>query len=168
MKLSEFGKTFLLLALRKDRHKNGYVDFYFGPKKLRKIVDRESIVSPKQLLTDSKILQKKLFLQGYDKDRENYLEKTLLAMRTTVDILNDIEIPIKQQFLRFYDVALEPIDESELYKLKEEIENAYGESGNLGERMNDLRVRRTVPRDKVFVLFNRALKIVELRTKKLF
>ncbi|MHA1320049.1 MAG: hypothetical protein ACTSQ1_09575 [Promethearchaeota archaeon] len=31
MKLSGFGRGFLLLALRIDKHNKGYVDFYFGP-----------------------------------------------------------------------------------------------------------------------------------------
>lgn len=168
MKLSEFGRDFLLLALRIDKHKIGYVDFYFGPKKLRKIVDRESVVSPKKLLTECKILQKNLFVQGYDKARVNYLEKLLLTMRTSIDLLNDVEVPIKQQFLRFYDVALEPVDESELYKLKTIIENAYGGSGSLEEKMNELRLRRTVPSSKVFILYKKALKIVKLRTKEIF
>jgi hypothetical protein len=168
MNLSEFGKAFLLLALRINKHKGSYVDFYFGPRKLRKIVDRESVVSPKKLLTECKILQKKLFLQGYNKDRENYIEKLLLAMRTTIDILNDINIPIKQQFLRFYDIELEPVDESELDKLKEKVKSAYGGSGSLEEQLNELRLRRAVPKAEVFVLFNKALKIVELRTNEIF
>ena len=168
MKLSEFGKDFLLLALRIGRHKIGYVDFYFGPKKLHEIVDRESVVSPKKLLTDCKILQKKLYLQRYDKDREKYIEKTILAMRTSIEILHGIDISIQDQFIKFYDVALEPVDESELLKLKEKVENAYGGFGSLKERMNDLRLRRTIPKAEVFALYNKALKIVELRTKEIF
>ena len=168
MKLSEFGKEFLLLALRIGKHKIGYIDFYIGPKKLHEIVDRESVVSPKKLLTDCKILQKKLYIQRYDKDRERYIEKTILAMRTSIEILNGIDISIQDQFIKFYDVALEPIDESELHKLKEKVENAYGGSGSLEEQMNDLRLRRTIPKAEVCVLFKKALKIVELRTKEIF
>jgi len=48
MKLSEFGKDFLLLALRINKLKIGYVDFYIGPKKLRKVVDNEELTSPKR------------------------------------------------------------------------------------------------------------------------
>jgi len=168
MKLSEFGRDFLLLALRIGKHKKGYVDFYIGPKKLRKAVDNEEKTSPKKLLADSSTLQEKLLAQGYHKAREKYIEKTLLAMRTSVEILNGIDIPILDQFLKLYDVALEPFEESELHKLKEKIENAYGGSGSLEEQMNELRLRRTIPISEVFVLFKKALKIVELRTKEIF
>ena len=52
-KLSKFGEDFLLLALRIDKHIKSYVDFYFGPEKLRQIVDNESLTAPNTLLNDS-------------------------------------------------------------------------------------------------------------------
>ena len=89
-------------------------------------------------------------------------------MRTSIEILNGIDIPIQEQFSKLYDVALEPFDESEIHKVKEKIENAYSGSGSLEEQMNELRLRRTIPIAEVFVLFKKALKIVELRTKEMF
>ena len=168
MKLSEFGTTFLRLALRIDKHIKGYVDFYIGPKKLREIVDNEVITSPDKLLTECKSLQKDLFKQGYNKKRELYLEKLLRAMEASIEILNDIEIPIKEQFLRLYDIDLQPVKESELDNLKEEYNTAYGGLGGLEKRMSDLRVQRTVPESKVFELFKKALNITRDRTKELF
>ncbi len=168
MNLSDFGRRFLCLVHRIDKHNKGYVDFYIGPKKIRKIVDNEVIISPNKLLIDCKALQKDLFKQGYDKKRELYLEKMFTAMRTSIEILNGIEIPIKEQFLRLYDVVLQPIKESELDNLKEEFNAAYGGPGSLENRMSDLRVRRTVPEGKVFELFKKALDITRERTKELF
>ena len=166
--MSEFGIEFLLLALRIDKHIKGYVDFYFGPEKLRKIVDNEPITSPKKLLLTSKTLLKQLGSQGYNKERERYLEKLLIAMRTSIELLIGIEISIKEQFLRQYDVVLQPVKESELDNLKEEFNAAYGGLGSLEKRMNDLRVRRTIPEGKVFELFKKALNITRERTKELF
>jgi len=74
VKISKFGKDFLLLALRINKHIKGYVDFYFGPEKLRQIVDNESPTSPNKLLKDSITLIQELGEQGYDKERERYLE----------------------------------------------------------------------------------------------
>ncbi len=168
MKFSEYGIKFLHLAHRIDKHNKGYVDFYFGPKKIRKIVDNEVITSPNKLLTDCKALQKNLFKQGYDKKRERYLDKILIAMRTSVEKLIGVEIPFKEQFLRLYDVTLQPVNESELDNLKEEFNAAYGGLGSLEKRMNDLRVRRIVPEGKVFELFKKALNITRERTKEVF
>ena len=168
MKLSEFGENFISLAHRIDKHIKGYVDFYIGPKKLRDIVDNEALTSPNILLTDCIALQKDLFIQGYNKKRERYLEKMLTAMRTSIEIQIGIEISIKEQFLRLYDVVLQPVNESELNNLKEEYNTAYGGFGSLEKRMSDLRVRRTVPESKVFELFKKALNITRERTKELF
>jgi len=168
MKLSEFGRDFLLLALRIGKHKIGYVDFYIGPKKLRKVVDNEEITSPKNLLTDCSTLQGKLLVQGYHKARERYIEKTILSMRTSIEILNGFDIPIQEQFLKFYDIHLQPVNEAELVNLKKEISEAYGGFESLEEYMNKLRVRRMVPGVKVFNLFKKALNIVDMRTKELF
>lgn len=168
MNLSKFGILFLLLALRIDKHIKGYVDFYFGPENLRKIVDNEAITSPKKLLLDAKTLLKQLGSQGYDKERERYLEKMLIAMKTSIELLIGIEISIKDQFVRLYDVDLQPVNESELENLKEEFDEAYRGSGSLEARMNKLRISRTVPKEKVLELFKKALNITEKRTKELF
>ncbi len=168
MELSVYGEKFLFLAHRIDKHNKGYIDFYIGPKKIREIVDNEVITSPSKLLTNCKVLQNDLFKQGYDKKRERYLEKMLTAMRTSIEIINGADIPIKEQFLRLYDVALQPANESELDNLKEEVRKAYKGSGSLEERMKDLRVRRTIPEGKVFGLFKKALNITREGTKELF
>jgi len=168
MKLSEFGRDFLLLALRIGKHKIGYVDFYIGPKKLHKVVDNEEITSPKKLLTDCSTLQEKLLIQGYHKARERYIEKMLKAIRTSVEILNGIDISVKDQFLGYYDIPLQLVDETKLDETIEVFKKAYGVSETLEKRMNDLRERRTVPGAKVMRLFKNALKIVEMRTKEMF
>jgi len=167
-KLSKFGEDFLLLALRIDKHIKGYVDFYFGPKKLKQIVENESVTSPNKLLNDSNDLLKQLGVQGYENAREHYLEKMLTAMKTSVGSLVGIEISIEDQFLRLYDVALKPIKESEFEDLKIEFNKAYGGLEDLGARMSSLRVMRKVPETKAYELFKKALKIVKKRTEALF
>ena len=167
-KLSKFGKDFLLLALRIDKHIKGYIDFYFGPEKLRQIVDHEPLIAPNTLLNDSNNLLNQSGAQGYNKERERYIEKLLIAMKTSIEILNDSEISIKDQFKKLYDVNLHPAKESELDNLKEEYEEAYSGHGSLEERMAKLRITRKVPESKVFKFFKKATDITEKRTKELF
>ncbi len=168
VKISKFGKDFLLLALRIDKHMIGYVDYYYGPEKFSQIVDNEAITSPNKLLIDTNNLLNKLDLQGYDIKRERYIEKMLTAMRTSIELLNGVDISIKNQFLKLYDVVLQPANESELKNLKNDYDKAYGGPGRLEERLEKLRLKRKVPEEKVFEFFKRALKITEKRTKELF
>ena len=167
-KLSKFGEDFLLLALRIDKHIKGYVDFYFGPEKLRQIVNNEAISSPSKLLIDSENLLKKLKAQGYNKERERYIQKLLVAMNTSIEVLKGSEISIKDQFIKLYDVDLQPAKESELDNIKEEFEEAYKGTGSLEERMNKLRITRKVPESKVFKFFKNAIDITKKQTKELF
>jgi len=168
VKLSKFGEDFLLLALRIDKHIKGYVDFYFGPEELRQIVYYESLTAPNTLLNDSNDLIKQLRAQGYNKERERYIEKLLVAMKTSIEILIGSEISIKDQFKKLYDVDLQSAKETELDNLKEEYEDAYKGSGSLEERMNKLRITRKVPVSKVFKFFKKAVDITEKQTKELF
>ena len=167
-KLSKFGEDFLLLALRIDKHIKGYVDFYFGPKKLQDVVSNEAVTSPNKLLDDCKTLQKNMFLQGYDKEREKYLEKIIIAMITSTETLNGVKIPFKEKFNRLYDVDLQPIKETEIDKLIEDFKEAYKVNGSIDERMKVLRERRKVPEDKVYPFFKKALTITKMKTQELF
>ncbi len=111
-KITNFEEEFLPLPLRIDKHIKGYVDFYYGHEKIRQIVDNESITSPNKLLIDCKALIKQLGAQGYDKNRERYLKKMLTEMRTSIELLNGVEMSIKDQFLKLYDVALQPANQN--------------------------------------------------------
>ena len=55
----------------------------------------------------------------------------LLAMKTSVEVLNGVEILFQDLFERCYDIKLQPISDSELLQLKKEFEKAYECSGNL-------------------------------------
>ena len=166
--LTKFGEAFLLLALRIGKHINGYVDFYIGPKKLQDCVNHEIVTSPNKLLDDCINLQKKLLMQGYGKVREGYLDKLLIAMKTSIDSLSGVKIPFREKFLRLFDVDLQPIQESKLENYMKDFKEAYKGSGSLDEHMKVLRERRKVPGDKAYSLFEKALNITSKKTKEIF
>jgi len=167
-KISKFGEDFLLLALRIDKHIKEYVDFYIGPEKLRQFVENETLTAPNTLLNDSNNLLKQLGTQGYSKERIRYIDKLLIAMKTSIEILIGSPISVKDQISRLYDISLQPVNESKLYDLKEDFNKAYEGSGSLEARMKELRVRRRIPKSDVFDLFKKALEIVKNRTTELF
>ena len=111
---------------------------------------------------------KQLPKQGYSKNRERFIEKMLIAMQTSIELINGANFSVKDQYLRIYDIDLQPVNEQELDNIKNEIDEAYKGPGSLEDRMANLRVKRRVPEAKVFNLFNKALKIVRKQTKKLF
>lgn len=168
VKISKFGEDFLVLALRINKHIKGYVDFYYGPEKLNQIIENESLSSLDRLLRDSNALLKELGAQGYNKERERYIEKLVTAMNTSIEKLNGSEISVKDQFKKLYDVNLQPPNEAKLYNLKEELETAYRGPGSLEERMDRLRITRKIPEPNVYLFFKKAVEITRKRTKELF
>ncbi len=168
VKNSEFGEDFLLLALRIDKHIEGYIDFYIGPEKLQRFVESEVITAPEKLLKDSHRLLNQVGSQGYDKKRKIYLEKMLIAMKTSTELLIGAKISIIDQFKRLYDVDIPPANDSKLENFKEEFSEAYGKPEILGAYMKKLRIIRKVPESSVFAFFKKALNITKNKTKDLF
>ena len=101
-------------------------------------------------------------------DRERYLEKLLVAMRTTIEDIIGIEIPFREKFYRMYDVDLQPPDESEIYKIIDDYNEAYKGSGSLNERMKFLKESRKISPNKAYTLFKEALNITKIRTVEVF
>jgi hypothetical protein len=89
-------------------------------------------------------------------------------MKTTVELLLGYDIPFSELILKLHDIKIQPIKDSEIYKLKEDFEKAYGRSGTLEDRMKELRIRRTIPGKYVYKLLSRALDIVKNKTKEIF
>ena len=83
------------------------------------------------LLNYSNDLLKQLGSQDFDKERIRYIEKLLVAMKTSIEILKGSPISVKDQISRLYDVPLQHVNESQLYDLKEDFNKAYEGSGSL-------------------------------------
>ena len=90
--LDEFAKDYLYLGLRINKHINGYVEYYYGPPEIKRFVDYEQTRSPKKLLYDCNDLKIRLFEMGFERKRENFLNKTLNAISTTLRELNGEKI----------------------------------------------------------------------------
>jgi len=89
-------------------------------------------------------------------------------MKTSIEVLNGVEMSFRDKFQRLYDISLQPCEDSELIDLKEEHNVAYEGSGSLGEKLSKLRELRKISKSKVYDLFKEALKIVKNRTKELY
>ena len=86
MDLSEFAKSYICLGLRINKHIDGYVEHYYGPPELKKMVDIEEKRSPIKLLKNYQFLEKSLPNQGFEQRRNKFLSKTLTAIETTLRI----------------------------------------------------------------------------------
>ena len=166
--LDDFAKKYLTLGLRIDKHINGYVEHYYGPPKIKRKVDLEDKISPKILLKDFDELDKQLEKRSFDKNRFKFLDKTFIAIKTILRKLNGDNIPYLEQVENYFDFKPRLYDDDIFYRLSLIAEGAYKGKGNLSQRMENYAKRRKIPKDKLELLFIKALDIVREKTKNKF
>ena len=168
MELDDFAKDYFLLGLRINKHIDGYVEHYYGPPKLKKIVDLEDLSSPKKLLNNWKNLKTKLQKQDFEKLRYRFLDCTLTAIKTILRKLNGERIPYLEQVKNLFN--LEPVlyDDNFFYGLTKKAEELYKGKGNLSERIKRIATQRTITSDRLLDLYIKAIQLAKTRTKEVF
>jgi len=168
MELDDFAKEYILLGLRINKHIDGYVEHYYGPPKLKKIVDLEELSSPNMLLNNWKKLKTKLQKQDFEKMRYRFLDSTLTAIKTIIRKLNGESIPYLEQVKNYFN--LEPVlyDDNFFYGLTNKAEDLYKGKGTLSERIKRIATQRTLSLDRLTDLCMKAIQLAKARTKEVF
>ena len=159
MELNDFAIKYLCLGLRTNKHIDGYVEHYYGPPKLKKMVDMEEKCSPITLLKDCRDLIAQLPKQGFDKKRYKFLDKTLTAIETTLKTLNGEKIPYLEQVEKLFDFKPVLYDDNFFYSLTSKADELYKGKGPLSERIKKYAKQRTIPPDLLKNTFMNALRI---------
>lgn len=120
----DFGPLYCKLSLRIDRHLPGYVDAYFGPKRLQAEVDEERRKPISDLIEDAEKLRRQV--PTGDKVRETFLRKQLESILTTLRRLNGEEIPYREEVLRLFDIRITKLSEADLQESRERLSDIFG------------------------------------------
>lgn len=166
--LTDFAKQYLQLGLRINKHINGYIDYYYGPRNIKLIIENENIKSPKSLLKACKKLQNQLRNQGFDENRIKFFDKTLLAIHTILQKLNGEKIPYLTLIENIFDFTPEFYDDDYFYNLAIKANEIYCGPGTLLERMNQYAAKRVIPVEKVKKIFQKAINVARNRTYEIF
>jgi hypothetical protein len=168
MIIEPFIKGYLLLALRIDKIFDGYIDIYYGPPELKKLVENESKKSAKELLNNTRELQKRLTHEINNSARQKYLESILNSMEVFLSVLDGKDIDFIDQVEAILGIKPEVFQDKEFYELQEQYNEVYPGNGTLGERIETINNHRQIPRSEIIPKFNKALEITRNRTKELF
>jgi len=168
MELNDFAKDYILLGLRINKHIDGYVEHYYGPPKLKKIVDSEELSSPNSLLNNWKNLKDELQKQDFEKPRYRFLDSTLKAIKTILRKLNGESIPYLEQVKNLFNFEPVLYDDNFFYELTKKAKELYKGKGNLSERIKKIAKQRTIPSDRLIDLNMKAIQIAKMRTKEVF
>ncbi|MFW9995459.1 MAG: hypothetical protein ACFFD4_25710 [Candidatus Odinarchaeota archaeon] len=168
MSLSDYGKQYLLLGLRIGKLIDGYVDSYFGPPELATMVNNEDSRSPESLLEISHSLLKDLPEQGFEEERNRFLEKVLNATVSSLEVLSGIQVPYLELVKRLFDIEPELIDDKVFFNAVDELENLYDGQGTLLERIEEARKLSSLSPDKVESSMKQGFEIAREKTLETF
>lgn len=168
MELDDFAKDYILLGLRINKHINGYIEHYYGPPKLKNIVESEELSSPNKLFNDWKNLKTKFQEQDFEKKRYRFLNCTLTAIKTVIRKIKGESIPYLDQIKKLFNLAPVLYEDNFFYGLAKKAEELYQGKGTLSERMNRISLQRTISLDRLLDLYKKAIQLAKMRTKEVF
>lgn len=118
-----WGLEYATLALRVEKHFEGFVDAYCGPEDIRTRIEKEEKQPLDTLFNDAVHLLETV--PEVDKARKLFLEKQALGIKTTIQILQEEEIAYKKQVELFYDIIPEKVPDSKLEKQKDTVQDFF-------------------------------------------
>jgi hypothetical protein len=129
----EFGQSFLKLGLEINKHINGYMDSYFGPKDLEKEVESTKSLPPGQLLTYYQELEDKIPTE--DPNRNKYLIGTVKSMGFLIRKLNGTELEYLDEVEGLFSISPELISEDVFLNAHKTLDDKIPGKGPLAERI---------------------------------
>lgn len=136
-----WGEDYVTLALRVEKHFEGFVDAYIGPQSLKNTIDKEEKQPLDTLFDQAEAL---LTIPVDHGPRKHYLEKQVIGIKTTIQVLQGEEIDYKTQVEKFFDIKPEKTPDSQLEKHKEVLQNIF-KGKDLHTALEKWRKAREVP-----------------------
>jgi hypothetical protein len=134
-------ERYLKLGLQLDRHVEGIVDSYFGPRELAEEVAAAPPVEPRELVAEAESL--------LDELEDGWLRDQVVGVRTFSAVLAGESIAYSDEVERCYGVRPEFTDEAVFAAAHEELESLLPGDGSLAQRWERWRRSTEVPPERV-------------------
>jgi hypothetical protein len=150
-------RDYVQLQFRMDRHirkftESRFVDFYYGPPEWKAAVESEAETPAPDLVRASMTLLDTLPAQGFDAQRATYLSKQVIALETVCRKLVGETFALEDEVQRCFDIRPEWTPETRFEEAHALFEEALPGQGSLFERMEALRTRYELTREKAALL----------------
>jgi hypothetical protein len=174
LKMNSIAEGYVKLVLEVGKYDSNFVDAYYGPKEWKPKEENlqfdSTAFSELTTITDS-LLNELELLSEYNATeletlRYRYLYKQLFAVKTKLIILNSSVLPFDLESRALYDVTPPEISEEELQEVLNELDKILPGNGDVAERVENLRKKYEIPKDKITAVFDAAIKECRTRTGK--
>jgi len=167
--LNEVAEQYVRLVLALGEHDASYVDAYYGPEQWR-VHAKEKSMTLKNIIISAKNIQDLVKLEKSDDEivqlRIAYLDAQLNALSAkALMLLGSSRFDFDQQSQALYNTQAPKNDLQSYKKVLAELEKIVPGEGPLSERMDTFRAQFVIPRDKLRLVFDAAIKECRDRTK---
>ncbi|MTI41028.1 hypothetical protein [Fulvivirga lutimaris] len=168
--LDEIAESYVRLVLEIGQYEEGFVDAYFGPEELRPTTEKLDSVPYQKFIDRSEKLLVNLDqieeaqLSRDDKARKRFIEKQLIAVRTSLEKSTGIKYSFEEDARLLYDAEL-PVHGYKYYdSLVNVVHEYFPEEEDLLSRFLTVEEKYVVPADKLDTVMRVAIKEARRRT----
>jgi len=173
-KMNKISEEYVKLVLNIGQYDADFVDAYYGPKEWRQ--DMQSGLQFDSTAYDNlsskadNLLNELEQLAKYQADeletlRFKYLYKQLLACKTKLFMLKGIKLPFDEETKALYDASAPTHNDDYFQSAINELDKILPGSGDVAKRLNDFKMKFEIPKEKLKIVFDAAIK--ECRNKTL-
>jgi len=174
IKMNSIAEEYVKLVLKVGQYDPNYVDAYYGPKewKLRNENLQLDSASFEELnsVTDSLLTELELLSEYKATELEilryRYLYKQLLAVKTKLIVLQGTTLPFDLESKAYFDATSPDQEEEDFKNIINEMEELLPGPGEISERIVNFRKKFEIPKGKIEVVFDAAIKECKRRTSK--
>jgi len=146
--MDELARDYLLIALALGELQEGIVDAYYGPVELRQqAVDAH--LDAAALAARAVALRARLGDATADAQRQQWLDRQLIALETLAQRLAGVELPYLVEVERCFDAAPVPMPADEYQRVRAELDELLPGQGELLARLESRDRRLTVPVERL-------------------
>ncbi|MDH3268521.1 MAG: hypothetical protein OEM46_06665 [Ignavibacteria bacterium] len=174
LKINSVAEGYVKLVLEVGKYDQIYVDAYYGPKEWKPKEENlqfDSTAYNKLVSIADSLLNELELLSEYNATeletlRYRYLYKQLFAVKARIIILNGSVLPFRLESRALYDVMPTIEIEDSLKKIINELDKILPGTGNITDRIIALKKNFEIPKNKIVVVFDAAVKECRRRTAK--
>ena len=174
IKMNSIAEGYVKLVLEVGKYDPLYVDAYYGPKEwmpLEKNLPFDSTVYKELNFKVDSLLNELDLLSEYkatelETFRFRYIYKQFLAVKAKIATLNGTVFPFDLESKAFYDATDTAQTEENFQKTLDELDNILPGKGSPENRVVNFKKQFQIPKGKIEVVFNAAIKECRNRTSK--
>jgi hypothetical protein len=151
---NNIARDYILLAFAIDRHIPGYIDAYFGPEEVKAEALSRDKVAIATLSREAARLAQAIAESEFETQRAEFLTAQVIAMQTTLRLLQGEHLPLAQEVELLYGLAPEWVDESRFEEAHRQLDALLPPGENLAARMTAYKKAAEVSVDAALPLLN--------------